>query len=267
MRIQTSEMLATPDVEMVLRALEWSLREVSIEVARDGERITVRGLGPSQRTMNRNDVTVVDVTCENHHTIVRADIMYQASALLGGISQDDLVRSKLDRVLDRVKVELGTESVRVEAVSWFNNTAPAPEYMIEPAYAVEQEASIEPEKAIEPEHAAEAVHGLESEANEKSEQFVEVLPEAEPVVEPGLIVESAPIVIPEPVIESTPIHESESVSEPASVREPEPEVVVERHEPVVPPVVIEKGSVAEEVEKPVPVAVSSLQEKLADVPM
>ena len=60
MRIQTSDTLATPDAEMVLRALERSLHDVSVEVVREGQRITIRGLGPSQRTMNRNDVGVVE---------------------------------------------------------------------------------------------------------------------------------------------------------------------------------------------------------------
>jgi hypothetical protein len=40
-------MLATPDAEKVLRVLERSLRDVSIEAVRDGRRIVVRGLGPS----------------------------------------------------------------------------------------------------------------------------------------------------------------------------------------------------------------------------
>ena len=191
MRIQTSEMMATPDAEMVLRVLEWSLREISVEVVRDGRRITVRGLGPSQRTMNRNDITVVEVACENHHTIIRADITYQASALLGGVSQDDLVRSKLDRVLDHVKMELGTQRVRVEELPWFADPVLGPEASSEPEHR------IEPVYALEQGHSVEAEHDFEPKASGDSEHFVEIGPARalEPVIESEAVRESEPEVV------------------------------------------------------------------------
>jgi ketosteroid isomerase-like protein len=191
LRIQTSEMMATPDAEMVLRVLEWSLREISVEVVRDGRRITVRGLGPSQRTMNRNDITVVEVACENRHTIIRADITYQASALLGGASQDDLVRSKLDRVLDHVKMELGTQRVRVEELPWLADPVLGPEAGFEPEHL------IEPAYAPEPKPSVEAEHGFEPEAGRDSEHFIEIEPAraAEPVVVSEQVRESEPEVV------------------------------------------------------------------------
>jgi ketosteroid isomerase-like protein len=100
---------------MVLHALEVSLRDMSTEVVRQGRQITLRGLGPSQRTVNRNDITVFEVNAENNRTTIHADVTYQASALLGDTPQNDLVLSKLDRVFDSVKMQLGTRRVRVSA--------------------------------------------------------------------------------------------------------------------------------------------------------
>ncbi len=115
MRVQTSETLETHDAEMVLRALEVSLRDISTEVVRQGRQITLRGLGPSQRTVNRNDITLFEVDAENNLTTIHADITYQASALLGDAPQNDLILSKLDRVFDSVKMQLGTRRGRVSA--------------------------------------------------------------------------------------------------------------------------------------------------------
>ena len=115
MRVQTSETLETHDAEMVLCALEVSLRDISTEVVRQGRQITLRGLGPSQRTVNRNDITVFEVNAENNRTTIHADVTYQASALLGDAPQSDLVLLKLDRVFDSVKMQLGTRRVRVSA--------------------------------------------------------------------------------------------------------------------------------------------------------
>lgn len=217
MRIQTSEMMSTSDAEMVLRVLEWSFRDVSVEVVRDGSRITVRGLGPSQRTMNRNDIAVVEVVCENHRTVIRVDITYQASALLGGISQDELVRSKLERVLDRVKQELGTDRVRVEDVPWLADLVSEPEPGIEP------EPMIQPDYVFHQEHTVKAEHGGEPETRGNPEYLVEIEPaRAE-----------------EPAVESEP------------VPEPQPEA------PLVPPVVTETVPAEAAVEKPATSSASS----------
>jgi ketosteroid isomerase-like protein len=186
LRIQTNETLATSDAEMVLRVLERSLRDISIEAVRDGRQITVRGLGPSQRTMNRNDLAVVEVACENDQTVIRADITYLSSALLGGVPQDDLVRSKLDRVLDRVEMELGTRRVRGEALPWLAD----PVRELVPGLGPEHD--IEPDYPLEQAHAVEAEHGPEPEVGGESEHFVEFEPvrAAKPIVES----EPAPIV-------------------------------------------------------------------------
>ena len=215
MRIQTTEMLATPDVEMVLRVLEWSLRDVSIETVRDGQRITVRGLGPSQRTMNRNDIAVVDVATEDHQTVVRADITYQASALLGTAPQDELVRSKLDRVLDRVRMELGTKSLPGVA-SWS-------------AELMGSQGGEVPE-VVNP---VEFEHYLEPEMGGRREQFAEPAVEAEPVHEVEPVVEAEPVCESEPevvAVENAPVTSRvESIAVEADVGKPA--AVVASHVP------------------------------------
>jgi ketosteroid isomerase-like protein len=235
LRIQTSEMLATPDAEMVLRVLEWSLRDVSIEVVRDGRRITVRGLGPSQRTMNRNDIALVEVANENQHTVIRADITYQASALLGGTPQDDLVRSKLDRVLERVKMELRTQSVRMEAVSWFTDPGRTPEYMMEPDYALEERGAVETGRGLEPKVGT-------------SEQ-------SEPLRAAERVVETWPARAVDPVVAIEP------------VREREPEVVPDRGASATLPLAAETVPVGGAAEKPAPVVTSNAPEKRVEAPM
>jgi len=215
LRIQTTEMLATPDVEMVLRVLEWSLRDVSIETVRDGQRITVRGLGPSQRTMNRNDIAVVDVATEDHQTVVRADITYQASALLGTAPQDELVRSKLDRVLDRVRMELGTKSLPGVA-SWS-------------AELMGSQGGEVPE-VVNP---VEFEHYLEPEMGGRREQFAEPAVEAEPVHEVEPVVEAEPVCESEPevvAVENAPVTSRvESIAVEADVGKPA--AVVASHVP------------------------------------
>jgi ketosteroid isomerase-like protein len=256
LRIQTCETLATPDAEMVLRALEWSLRDISIETVRDGLQITVRGLGPSQRTMNRNDIAVVEVACENNHTVIRADITYMSSALLGEVPQDDLVRSKLDRVLDRVEMELGTKRVRGEALPWVAASVREPEPAFEPEHRIESDHTQEPEHALEQDHTFEAERVFEPEVGEAAEHFVET----EPVRGGEPVVETEPILVEEPVVEPQP------VVEPGPVVELEPEVVAEQGASVVLPVVMETVPV-EAVETPNTVAVSSPREERAEIPM
>ena len=204
---------------------------------RNGRRITVRGLGPSQRTMNRNDIALVEVANENQHTVIRADITYQASALLGGTPQDDLVRSKLDRVLERVKMELRTQSVRVEEVSWFTDPGRAPEYMMEPDYVLEERDAVDMR------------HGLEPKTGGESEQSVEPLRAAERVVETWPVRATEPVVAIEPV------------------REPEPEVVADLSSSATLPVEAETVPVEVVIKKPDTVAVSNASEKRIEAPI
>jgi ketosteroid isomerase-like protein len=248
LRIQTSEMMETSDAETVLRVLEWSFRDISVDVVREGSRITVRGLGPSQRTMNRNDIAVVEVVCEDHRTVIRADITYQASALLGGISQDDLVRSKLDRVLERVKAELGTERVRVEDVPWLADPVSEPEAYVEPEPMVEPDSVFQQEHAVEVEHGLELERMIEPEAAGNPERLVEIEPAG--AEEPTVEVDAARAV--EPAIESESTHAVEPVVE------------LEPEAPVVPSVATETVPIEAAVEKP---TASSASSSRVEIPM
>jgi hypothetical protein len=105
-RFQTSETVPLQDPEIVLQALETCLRGVSGDVVRSGLEITLRGLGPSPRAVNRLDTTILRVQSEHDRTIINADVSFQASAFLGDISQEDVVRSKLDLIFDQMKLQL-----------------------------------------------------------------------------------------------------------------------------------------------------------------
>ena len=110
MRFQTNEAVAVQDPERVLRALETCLRDVSSEVVRYGDQITLHGLGPSPKAMNYQDTTVLSVSAEDDKTIINADVSFQASAILGDVQQDEVVRSKLDHVFDQMRMQIDLES-------------------------------------------------------------------------------------------------------------------------------------------------------------
>ena len=110
MRFQTNEAVAVQDREVVLRALENCLRGVSNEVVRYGDKITLHGLGPSPKAMNYQDTTVLSVSAENDKTIINADVSFQASSILGDVQQDEVVRSKLDKVFDEMRLQIFLES-------------------------------------------------------------------------------------------------------------------------------------------------------------
>lgn len=112
MRFETSEAIAIEDRERVLEALETCLRRVFSQVVRSGDEITLRGLGPSPRAVNLNDETVLRVRTEDGKTIIDADGNFQASAFLGDMSQDAVVREKLDVVFKQVRMQLGLEGTK-----------------------------------------------------------------------------------------------------------------------------------------------------------
>jgi hypothetical protein len=109
LRFQTSETIAIRDAEMVLSALESCLREMSSQVERLGDRITLHGLGPSPRVKNYRDTTVLCVNAEEDRTVIVADVSFQASSLLGDVRQDEVVRSKLDEIFDQMREQLRTD--------------------------------------------------------------------------------------------------------------------------------------------------------------
>src|ERR1700720_4225687 len=115
MRFEIHETIQTPDPEAVLRALEMCSLEISSEVVRSGDRITLRGVGPSPRSKNIHDTTVIFVNAENNETVIQGEVNFQASALLGEASQQEVVRSKLDELFGQMKAQIQLDSMRVAA--------------------------------------------------------------------------------------------------------------------------------------------------------
>ena len=107
MRFELRERLETAPADAVLRSLEFHLRTVAQDVVRMGDQLAAYGIGPSPRSVNKNDMTLVHARVEAGTTLLAIEVNYQASALLGGISQDDVVRSKIVGVLREVRRELG----------------------------------------------------------------------------------------------------------------------------------------------------------------
>jgi ketosteroid isomerase-like protein len=115
MRFEIQKIVQTPDPEMVLRALEMCSQEISSEVVRSGDRITLRGVGPSPRSKNKHDTTVFFVNAANNETVIQGEVNFQASALLGDTSQKEVVRSKLDELFEQMKAQIHLDSMRVAA--------------------------------------------------------------------------------------------------------------------------------------------------------
>lgn len=113
MKFEIRETVKNPDPEVVLRALEMCSREISDDVTRFDDRITVRGLGPSPRSKNKNDNTVFRVNAENGETVIVGEVNFQASALLGDTSQEDVVRSKIDDLFEQMKAQIELDTLRV----------------------------------------------------------------------------------------------------------------------------------------------------------
>jgi ketosteroid isomerase-like protein len=133
LRFQAVEKVPSSDSEHVLVVLEQVLRRgVSYDVERSGSRIILSGLGPSPRTINRMDTTVIDVRAENGMTLIDAKGSFLASALLGPTGQEEIVLEKLERIFDAAKEQLRSERER-----------PRP-----PAPAAEVKAKLSPETKV-----------------------------------------------------------------------------------------------------------------------
>jgi hypothetical protein len=113
MKFEVRETVKNQDPEVVLRALEMCSREVSSDVVRQGDRITVRGLGPSPRSKNKHDITVFRVDVENGETVIQGEVNFQASALLGNTSQQDVVRLKLNDLFEQMRAQIQLDTLRV----------------------------------------------------------------------------------------------------------------------------------------------------------
>lgn len=111
MKFQHDEIVEHSDADLVLRTLERYFREISLETVRTGDQLVVYGLGPSFRTMNHNDKTIVLATPQLSATMVHTEANFLASALMGDVPQEDIVRSKIERMFESLKAELNSGAV------------------------------------------------------------------------------------------------------------------------------------------------------------
>jgi len=111
----TLERLASAAPELVLGVLEKHLHNKGWGEQRAGSKITLSGLGPSPRTINRRDTTVMNVVGDGAETRIDARVTFQASALLAPDVQEQIVRSKLQQILDAVKAQVEAEEIAEKA--------------------------------------------------------------------------------------------------------------------------------------------------------
>src|SRR2546430_1494128 len=106
LRLKKMEQVPCEDTELILSVLEDRLRTLTHDVVREGERITMFGLGPSPRAINPRDTTVIDVRASNGVTTIDADVSFQASSFVADMPQDTIVLGKLERVFEEMKAEV-----------------------------------------------------------------------------------------------------------------------------------------------------------------
>jgi ketosteroid isomerase-like protein len=231
-KLLLDEIVEHPDADHVLRTLEPFLREVSLETVRTEDQLIVYGLGPSFRTMNPKDTTIVRATSQASATALHTEANFLASALAGNAAQDEIVRSKIERAFESLKTELsyGAPSRPIAATNVPMAAPPVPQSPVveaEPAIAeVTAPVVVEVEKTlpVAMEQAPEAVQAAAIETTPA--------PEAEPVPEAKAEPEAKPEVKAEPKIEAKLESKPAPQPEPKPISQPEPKLVAKREEPV-----------------------------------
>jgi ketosteroid isomerase-like protein len=129
-KLLLDDIVEHPDADCVLRTLEYFLREISLEIVRTEDELIVYGLGPSFRTMNPKDKTIVRATSEPSATTLHTEANFLASALAGNVAQDEIVRSKIERAFESLKTELSNGGASrhtvARALPTIEPTAPGP---------------------------------------------------------------------------------------------------------------------------------------------
>ncbi len=238
MRFQTTETVQTPDSEIVLRVLETTLPEISSDVVREGHQITLRGLGPSPRTRNLRDVTILQVRSDQATTVISADVSFQASALLGATSQDSVVRSKLSYIFDQVRNQLSLEARRDQGSNLVPHTgvfaaevdSKVVDLPVRPVAEVEL-----PKQASAPKF-SQAASLVESSVAQAESPVADVLPQELPGIEPVVeaVAAAAPEAVGPAVAESAPVIAGLAADDKV---EPLPVVETDLSAPAVSPVV------------------------------
>ena len=133
MRFQTTKIIQREDPQIVLHALELSLRQLSLDVVIDGSEIILHGLGPSPRTINPRDAAILRVDTEENRTVINADVTFQPSCLLGKCPQVEAVNYKLDRAFDQMSTEIALAQRRKAQPTLPTATLPTLSHSEEPA--------------------------------------------------------------------------------------------------------------------------------------
>jgi hypothetical protein len=82
------------------------LSSAAIAVERYENQLLVRGFGPSELRKNRRDLTVLHVNARNNETVIDAQVLYEGSADLDKRVLDKAMRKKLERIFQKVAVEV-----------------------------------------------------------------------------------------------------------------------------------------------------------------
>jgi ketosteroid isomerase-like protein len=180
MRFEVLETVHSTDSELVLRALEVCSREVSSDVVRDGDRIMLRGFGPSPRAKNVHDTTVFCVNAEDDKTVIQGEVNFQASALLGDQPQDEVVRSKIDDLFELMKAQITLDTLRAKTYAATPRTLPealaaAPDSGLATALVDKPELgpAVEPEQITIQERSAAPEKTLAAKKIDRAEESVE----------------------------------------------------------------------------------------------
>ncbi|MEO6816784.1 MAG: hypothetical protein ABI177_08770 [Edaphobacter sp.] len=213
MKLLLDEIVEHPDADHVLRTLEYFLREVSLETARTEDELIVYGLGPSFRTMNPKDKTIVRATSQASTTTLHTEANFLASALAGNMSQDEIVRSKIERAFESLKTELsyGAASRPIAARTLPPAEPAAPSPVIEAVPAMAEGSTPE---TVEAEKISPAP--IEGAPDTVQKAFIEAKPEVKP----------------EPKIEARLETKPEPRPEPRPAPKPETKPVAKSEEPV-----------------------------------
>jgi ketosteroid isomerase-like protein len=228
---ERSETIEGISPNAVLSSLETHLRAVSLEVVRAGVRLTAYGIGPSPRSVNPNDKTVVLARSPDGMgltTVLEIAVDYQASALLGNAAQDEVVWGKVSWALEEMRNDLRmrplfSESQRrssqhLKATDSGLRRAVATESRVPEVRVQEPAAAVEMMSAVPGVMAAAVEAPIQVEIEAEKEAAPVQLP-AETVVEP----EPAEAALEEPVVDHL-VGEERLVLEPERVMEPAPEV-------------------------------------------
>lgn len=111
MHFEFSETLEATDMELVVRTVEEQVRGLAKNVVRGERQLIAFGIGPSPVVKNGNDRAVFYAAPAGSGICVTVKVSYQASSLLGAVSQNEVVREKIIGALSQARTELRYRSM------------------------------------------------------------------------------------------------------------------------------------------------------------